>query len=113
MVLGLGGLGNGWRVAARVWGAPPSIGEALALAAAAVWFLWFVFYALKWAHSPLTALSELRPPVQAFFVALVPVATLMASVALAPHLPLVAWAMFVAGIVGQICFSAWAVGGLW
>ena len=22
MVLGLGGLGNGWRVAARVWGAP-------------------------------------------------------------------------------------------
>jgi len=37
MVLGLGGLGNGWRVAARVWGAPTFIGEAFALTAVAVW----------------------------------------------------------------------------
>ena len=61
MVLGLGGLGNGWRVAARVWSAPTFIGEVLALTAAAVWFLWFVLYALKWAHSPLAAISELIP----------------------------------------------------
>jgi tellurite resistance protein len=113
MVLGLGGLGNGWRVAARVWSAPTFIGEVLALTAATIWFLWFVLYALKWAHSPLAAISELRHPVQAFFVALVPVATLMASVALAPHLPVVAWVMFVAGVGGQVCFSAWGVGGLW
>jgi len=39
MVLALGGLGNGWRVAARIWGAPAFIGEALALSAAAIWFL--------------------------------------------------------------------------
>ena len=50
MVLGLGGLGNRWCVAARIWGAPVVIGEILALTAAAVWFLWFALYALKWAR---------------------------------------------------------------
>jgi tellurite resistance protein len=49
MVLGLGGLGNGWRAAARVWGAPALIGEALSLAAALVWLVWLVLYVLKWA----------------------------------------------------------------
>ena len=113
MVLGLGGLGNGWRVAARIWGAPGVIGEILALTAAAVWFLWFVLYALKWARWHEAALAELRHPVQAFFVALVPVATLIAAIALAPHLPRIAWTMFALGVAGQVAFSAWGVGGLW
>src|SRR3954465_10082947 len=65
MVLGLGGLGNGWRVAGRIWGAPVVIGEILALTAAAVWFLWFALYALKWARRREAALAELRRPVRA------------------------------------------------
>jgi tellurite resistance protein len=113
MVLGLGGLGNGWRAAARVWDMPPHVGEALSLAAALVWLVWLVLYVLKWAASREEALAELRHPVQAFFVALVPVATLIASVAVAPYLPTVAWAMFVLGSVSQVVFSAWAVGELW
>jgi len=72
-----------------------------------------VLYALKWARRHDAALAELRHPVQAFFIALVPVATLIAAVALAPHLPGVAEAMFWAGVAGQVGFSAWAVGGLW
>src|SRR5919206_5246239 len=81
MVLGLGGLGNGWRAAARVWGAPAFVGEALSLAAALVWLVWMALYVLKWATSRELALAEFRHPIQAFFIALVPVATLIASIA--------------------------------
>ena len=113
MVLGLGGLGNGWRAAASVWGAPTFVGEALSLAAALVWLVWLALYALKWATSREEALAELRHPIQAFFVALVPVATLIASIAVAPYVPGTAWTMFVLGVVSQGMFSAWVVGGLW
>jgi tellurite resistance protein len=113
MVLGLGGLGNGWRVATRVWGLPALIGEALALTAATVWLVLLVLYALKWVSSREEAIAELQHPVQAFFIALVPVATLIASLAVAPYLPDVAWLMLVAGVASQVAFSAWAVGELW
>lgn len=113
MVLGLGGLGNGWRAAARIWNAPALVGEALSLAAALVWLACLTLYVLKWATSREEALAEFRHPVQAFFVALAPVATLIASIAVAPYLPGVAWAMFVLGVASQVAFSAWIVGETW
>jgi tellurite resistance protein len=51
MVLGLGGLGNGWRAAARVWNVPDLVGEVLSLSAVAVWLTWLVLYGLKWIAS--------------------------------------------------------------
>jgi tellurite resistance protein len=113
MVLGLGGLGNGWRTAAQVWGLPASIGEALSLTAAVVWLVLLVLYVLKWVTSREEAIAELQHQVQALFIALVPVATLIASLAVAPYLPDIAWLMLVIGIASQIAFSAWAVGELW
>ncbi|WP_082145219.1 dicarboxylate transporter/tellurite-resistance protein TehA [Microvirga massiliensis] len=113
MVLGLGGLGNGWRMAAQVWGLPVSIGEALSITAATVWLVLLVLYALKWVTSREEAIAELQHQVQALFIALVPVATLMASLAVAPYLPDIAWLMLVIGIASQVAFSAWAVGELW
>ena len=73
MVLGLGGLGNGWRAAARVWNVPELVGEVLSLSAAAVWLTWLVLYGLKWIASREVAVAEFRHPIQAFFIALVPV----------------------------------------
>ncbi|EIM26802.1 tellurite resistance protein-like permease [Microvirga lotononidis] len=70
-------------------------------------------YVLKWATSRDEALAEFRHPVQAFFIALVPVATLIASIAIAPYLPAVASAMFMLGVASQVMFSAWMVGALW
>jgi len=113
MVLGLGGLGTGWRAAARVWDAPALIGEALSLAAALIWLIWLVLYVLKWATLREEALAEFQHPVQAFFVALVPVGTLIASLAITPYLPILAWTTFVLGLASQIAFSAWTVGELW
>ena len=39
MVLGIGGLGAGWRAASHVWGVPGIIGETLALTASAIWLI--------------------------------------------------------------------------
>ncbi|MCA0405365.1 MAG: dicarboxylate transporter/tellurite-resistance protein TehA [Proteobacteria bacterium] len=113
MVLGLGGLGNAWRAASRVWGMPTLVGEVLSLLAALIWLVWMVFYVLKWISAREDALNELRHPVQAFLVVLVPIATLIASMAIAPHLHTVALIMFALGMAGQVAFSVWSVGELW
>jgi tellurite resistance protein len=52
MVLGIGGLGAGWRAASHVWAAPTMIGETLALTASAIWLVWFSVYVLKWIQTP-------------------------------------------------------------
>lgn len=114
MVLGIGGLANGWRTAARLWDTVPGVvGEALAVAAAAIWAVLLVLYAGKWLWARDAALAEARHPIQGFFLALVPVTTMIASVLLAPHLPLVARGMMMAGVLAQIAFAAVAMGGAW
>ncbi|MDE4914641.1 hypothetical protein PQI07_28720 [Methylobacterium sp. 092160098-2] len=58
-------------------------------------------------------LFEARDPTSSFFASLAPVATMIASVGLAPHWPGAAWAMASAGLVGATLFAVWGVGGLW
>ncbi|GBU18249.1 MULTISPECIES: dicarboxylate transporter/tellurite-resistance protein TehA [Methylobacterium] len=113
MVLGLGGLGNGWRTAARLGLAPGVVGEALALASVLVWAAWLGFYALRWFHDRDRVLAEARDPTGAFFASLVPTATMIAAIALAPHWPAPAWAMALAGLAGGTLFAAWGIGSLW
>ncbi|MCJ8141557.1 dicarboxylate transporter/tellurite-resistance protein TehA [Ancylobacter sp. A5.8] len=112
-VLGIGGLANGWRVASRLWGVPVEIGEGLALLAFGLWALWCVLYAGKWLRYPQEARADLRHPVQALLAALIPVTTLIASMAIGPHVPLLGWVMFAAGVAGVVVFAAWSIGGLW
>lgn len=113
MVLGLCGLGNGWRAMARLGLAPAWVGEALSLVGVAVWSAWLVFYAARWLNDRDTVLFEARDPTSSFFASLAPVATMIASVGLAPHWPGTAWAMASAGLVGATLFAVWGVGGLW
>ena len=37
MILGLGGLSNGWRTAGRIWHAPALVGDVLAVITALIW----------------------------------------------------------------------------
>ncbi|MFF9551259.1 dicarboxylate transporter/tellurite-resistance protein TehA [Methylobacterium fujisawaense] len=113
MVLGLCGLGNGWRAMARLGLAPAWVGEALSLIGVAVWSAWLVFYAARWLNDRDAVLFEARDPTSSFFASLAPVATMIASVGLAPLWPGAAWAMASAGLVGATLFAVWGVGGLW
>jgi tellurite resistance protein len=67
------------------------------------------FYILKWATSREEALAELRQPAQAFSIASVPLATLMAAIAISPYFAAPPWTMFGLGIASQVAFGAMAV----
>jgi len=60
MVLGLAGMGQAWRLAHRLWGAPAAIGEALLLLAAAVWASLLIAYLLQTVRKPAVAIAERR-----------------------------------------------------
>ena len=70
MVLGLGGLANGWRTASRVWGWSMIPGETLAVIAWTVWGVLLALYVAKWIRAPRLALMELQHPVLSSFAAL-------------------------------------------
>ena len=112
-VLGLGGLANGWRVAGRLWGLPGWIGDAVAAVALAVWAIVLGLIVAKWLTARPAARGELMHPVGGGFVALVPIATMVAGVAVLPLIGPVAVAMLIAGLAGQAVFSVWFVGRLW
>ncbi|RDJ22219.1 dicarboxylate transporter/tellurite-resistance protein TehA [Bosea caraganae] len=112
-VLGIGGLANGWRVASRLWGVPAQIGETLAYLAFAVWAMLTALYALKWLRHTAVAREELRHPVQAPVAALIPVTTMIASLAIAPHAPVLGWWIYLTGALGMLGFAVWSIGGLW
>lgn len=113
MVLGLCGLGTGWRVAARLWGLPAWIGEAVMLVAGLVWLALLVLYARKWLHSGDAARAEIAHPIQCCFVALVPVTTMLVGIAVLPHSRLAAQLLCGAGALGALAFGVWRHGGLW
>lgn len=113
MVLGLCGLGNGWRAAARLGLAPAWVGEMLSFLGVAVWAAWLILYAARWLNDRDTVLVEARDPTSSFFASLAPVATMIASVGLAPHWPDFAWMMALAGLFGTTLFAVWGMGSLW
>jgi tellurite resistance protein len=113
IVLGIAGLGNAWRVAARIWNVPPWIGESMLALAALVWFVVAVFYAGKWRWAREQALAEFRHPVQCCFVGLGGVATLLIAIAAVPHSVALAWGLFALGVVTQLGFAIYRTGSLW
>jgi tellurite resistance protein len=112
-VLGLAGLGNGWRIAARLWQQPAFIGELVLAVAAAVWALLMVLYAAKWMVARPAARAEVRHPVQSGFVALVPLTTMLMALAVLPHARGLAMALWLAGAAGQLAYGAASAARLW
>ena len=113
MVLGLVGLGNCWRTAAHLWGAPGSIGETIMLIATTVWALLLLCYTGKWIWARAAALAEFRHPIQCCFIGLVPLATMLIALAVEPYSHTVAEALFVIGAAGQLGFGLHRTGTLW
>ncbi|WP_197026584.1 dicarboxylate transporter/tellurite-resistance protein TehA [Hylemonella gracilis] len=113
MVLGLAGLGNGWRVAATHWGLPMWIGEAVMLLASLVWLSLIVLYVLKWWRQREAARAEIAHPIQCCFVALIPVTTMLVGLAALPYSHAAALVLCTAGGIGALAFGVWRHGGLW
>lgn len=113
MVLGLVGLGNCWRTAAGLWGAPGWIGETIMLIATTVWVLLLLGYVGKWLWARSVALGEFRHPVQCCFIGLVPVSTMLIALAVEPYSPRLAEALFAIGAAGQLGFGLHRTGTLW
>lgn len=111
-VLGISGLANDWRAAHRLWRLPAWPGEAIAALAVAVWSVCVALYAAKWIWRRQEALAEARHPVQCCFIALVPVSTMLAALALQPYGHALAVVLYVCGAAGAVAFSVWRQGAL-
>ena len=59
------------------------------------------------------ALAEFNHPVLCCFVGLVPVSTLLVSLAIAPYTRALAVALFLVGAIGQLSFGVYRSGQLW
>ncbi|HEY0231845.1 MAG TPA: dicarboxylate transporter/tellurite-resistance protein TehA [Dokdonella sp.] len=113
IVLGVAGLGNAWRVSARLWDTPAWIGESILALAALIWIVVAIFYAGKWIGAREQALAEFRHPVQCCFVGLGGVATLLIAVAAIPYSVPLAWCLFALGVAAQLGFATYRTGSLW
>jgi len=113
IVLGVGGLGNGWRAAHRVWHVTPMIGEALFLLAALVWATVLTLYAAKWIYARAAAIAELSNPVQCCFVGLAGVTTMVMAGAAQPYSYATAMVLFLLGFAYTVGFAVWVTGLLW
>ncbi|HEY9642933.1 MAG TPA: dicarboxylate transporter/tellurite-resistance protein TehA [Coleofasciculaceae cyanobacterium] len=113
IILGLVGLGNCWRVASKIWHLPAWIGEAIMLLAAVVWLVLLLLYASKWLWARAEAQAEFKHPILCCFVGLVPVSTLLVSLAIAPYSHTLAVALFMVGAIGQLSFSIYRSGQFW
>lgn len=112
-VLGLSGLANAWRVAARIWQLPSLVGEILTFVTLAVWLVLIVLYALKWMVAREEAFKEVAHPVQCCFIGLVGVATMLVAGGLLPYSRIGAETLFLLGAAYTLGFSVWRTGGLW
>lgn len=113
IVLGLTGVGNGWRVATRLWQAPAPVGEFIMLVAAATWLTLLLLYLRKWRLAPQAARAELEHPVQAGFVALIPLTTMLMALVIAPYSHAAAVGLWLLGVVGQLAYGTWFSGRVW
>jgi len=113
MILGLVGLGNDWRLGARMWGLPPLVGEIIMAVAVVIWVLLAVSYAVKWVTDRDEARAELSHPVLCCFIGLAPVSTALVGIALQPYQLAVASVLFWVGALGQLAFGLFRTGQLW
>jgi tellurite resistance protein len=113
IVIGLAGLGNGWRLAAKIWPVTPIIGEICFAVALTVWVIVATLYLAKWIVMRHEALAEFNHPVLCCFIGLGGVSTLLMSVAAVPYSRLVAWILFGIGWTAQFGFAVYRTGMLW
>jgi tellurite resistance protein len=112
-ILGIMGVGNGWRVAVHLWGLPPVVGEVVLGFGSAIWFLLIGLYLAKWIWLRDEANAELRHPVLCCFIGLVPLTAVLVAMAFGPYSRTFAIGLFALGATGQLAFGLFRIGQLW
>ncbi len=113
IAVGLLAFANTWHVGVRLWHLPADVAQALTLAGLVTWGVLLVSYARKWFTHRAEAIAELHHPVQSAFAALVPVASLLAAVALLPFSREVATGVFALALAGQLAIGLALNGRMW
>ena len=113
IAVGLLAFANTWHVGVRLWRLPADIAQALTLSGLAAWAVLLALYARKWATHRAQALAELQHPLQSAFVALVPVASMLAAMALIPFSREAAIALFALATTAQLALGLWLNGRMW
>jgi tellurite resistance protein len=113
IAVGLLAFANTWHVGVRLWHLPVDIAQALTLSGLAAWAVLLALYAHKWLARRPEAIAELRHPLQSAFVALVPVSSMLAAVALIPFSRDAAVALLVVALVAQLGVGLLLNGRMW
>lgn len=113
MVLGLSGIGQSWRLAAKFWNLPAAIGEAVLVLAATVWASLLVLYIVQAIKRPYVAREEFRHPVQGGTPALLGISTLLMVLAVARYSMTAAWILAIAGVGWHLAFALAHTGDMW
>lgn len=113
MVLGLFGLGSAWRYAAHLGLAPSWVGEVGVATACTVWLVLAVVYGLRCVLDRPGVLAECRDVHASSFVVLLPAGAVLVAVGVRPYGEVLADVLLVAGVLGQLAFSAVRVAPLW
>jgi tellurite resistance protein len=113
MILGLVGLGNCWRVAAKLWHLPVWIGESIMLLGVIVWLVLLLLYFGKWVWARAEAVAEFEHPILCCFIGLVPVSSLLVALAIAPYSHTLAVGLFLISAIGQLGFGVYRSGQFW
>jgi tellurite resistance protein len=111
--VGLLAFASTWHVAGRLWHLSGDIAQALTLTGMAVWAALLALYVRKWFTHRAEAVAELQHPLQSAFAALVPVSSMLASVALIPFSHGAATGLFGVAVAAQLVLGLALNGRLW
>ena len=113
IAVGLLAFGNTWRVGVRLWHLPGDVAQALTLAGLATWAVLLVVVASQWFTHRAESIAEFQHPVQSAFAALVPVASMLAAIALLPFSRTLATVVVVPAMAGQLAVGLALNGRSW
>jgi tellurite resistance protein len=110
IVMGIGGLSAAFNRATDAWAAmPTTVGAILAWISVAALALLLGAYATKVMRDRSAVFAEWRHPVKSAFTATIPIASLVASVALLPHSNGLSAVLWWAGAISMAAVTVWVV----
>jgi tellurite resistance protein len=104
---GLAGLADAWLYASDAFGAPPAAGDAIALAATAIWAALAIAYLGQGLRQ---ILADTRDPALGPFLAVPVLVALVLGELLAPHAPTAARVIVIVFLAAGLLLGGWLVG---